>query len=1539
MTLSRPRHLLAGLLALVALCAASLLALPAQAHAEYPVTPDQWAYYNARWDECKAKVDWADSGIAPQDRWDGNAGGSQPASGSGTVDDPYLVGTANELRWCLVNKKSLRLVNDIDLGGREGRNWVGPTVDAPVTIDGDGHTVYNLYCHNPGGYFSFGLIGTASHDDFVIKDLTLSSVKVSTTTGGYGQCVASLIGYFYKGTCDGCTVENAIVDGANCLTSGIGGLFAPSQHGAGSVLVIRNTVAKNVNVYGAYCVSDFIEGPWGNSGLPKSLLIENSAAVDGTAISTQGHSGGFTSCVMVTDGAVYRNCFSNVDVYGNYHTGVFVGVTHAGNHVFENCYTSGKIEGTNTIGGFFGYSEGSASERFTNCYSTSMVGMANGGTYMGGFVGAGGATGTYTNCYAAGEVGTLRSSEDGTPLDGNGNPLSNQYVTGFSGNDGGNLVNCYYDMQTTGMCDYGKVAGKVAGVLTRDLIGAKATGATVTLDPDVWATSEGGYPELRAFAESDDPMVRAYSTASTSTVHLYANEAGDDYDTVRKIRYVFPLTSNANSGKGSFNVSWANYVGEDPDNPLYPNVSPILDGDVPIVTLDKVGSADCVTSVAPGIGWLQVNAVDKASGQTGMRRLRLVPTTAIAMVSFGASGLNNMDVVTSLPPSGLDLDGMKVPDSHDILYDHRSTISFVTTSSSSLNSFLLDQSENKKDELDRFNITSNGFPEEATSSIDADGVLVYDLGGKMDNDRLTAVLYKQDADGNMVRVPWTEDLERLLSGERTATAEDCGTYQLSYEWLNREGTVLKAEGSKNVTIGEPAYVVYHWNDGVHVSDDASDDLYEVYAVDPGLYLVGTSVADAFKAVPEREGYDERYWALSPEGDDGVVAQTARAAGIAPLAAPADEFTRDTALHAGRNDVYAVWTANRHDLVIRDESGAEIDRVEVPFDGNLAEFIEATGAKDKLTDPDGVLGWTTTQGGGIVTVGDDTAMPDEDVAVYPVRAARPAVSKAAQNLTHATGENNVGDEIAYRVTARNAAADSCWQGVVISDTLPAGLDLVAGSARLVLADGTTRTLGEDAYDAATRTLSATAGDLRGGQSAVLEFRAVINAKAVDAGEGEQAEANRDLGNIGTASGKDSDGTTVDPTSSDPVVPNPDPDKDGEGGPSTWPVTPFDPEPSIGKDVVNVTDPDGPVQVGDVLEHTVTASNGKPGSVWADVTITDPVPEGLTPVPGSIKIILPDGTVVPVPDGAYDPDKRVITYGPRSIGGGEELRLVYETTVDPEAVDDPSIGSRPSAEGEGPHGDPEKAAADEDAYPEAMEDDPKVYWADPACSTVKTAWNLTRPGEPTRVGDRLRYEVAAENTRADSLWPDVVVYDKLPLGLTPDLATLKLTTADGREIAVPEAAWDERSRTVAVYVGDLRSGQRAAVTFECVVDAGAVGADIGNVGSSYGGLPTPGGEWIEKGPYQPGDAYHPRGGGEDVPTGAATTVPVYPHDSDAENGVLSADGTAADGTQVVQTALALAVTGDDTAATALVAACALLGSSAVLMLRRLHRRRCA
>lgn len=128
-------------------------------------------------------------------------------------------------------------------------------------------------------------------------------------------------------------------------------------------------------------------------------------------------------------------------------------------------------------------------------------------------------------------------------------------------------------------------------------------------------------------------------------------------------------------------------------------------------------------------------------------------------------------------------------------------------------------------------------------------------------------------------------------------------------------------------------------------------------------------------------------------------------------------------------------------------------------------------------------------------------------------------------------------------------------------------------------------------------------------------------------------------------------------------------------------------------------------------------------------------------------------------------------------------------------------------------------------------------DPIRVTSKSAKNLTHPNSPTQPGDRIRFELTAENTALGSVWKNVVATDVIPAGLTLDTATVRLENkADAYNDALTEAtdatpatlgrgqfsvsaAADGRVQLNA-FAGDIGGGTKAVVSFECVVDAGAV-----------------------------------------------------------------------------------------------------------------------
>lgn len=317
-------------------------------------------------------------------------------------------------------------------------------------------------------------------------------------------------------------------------------------------------------------------------------MIESCYSVDCVVFSVgdEGDSGAFISC---GGKFICRNSFTNNIIYGTTKTGAFLGriVTASGSGaaiyddageahieaVFENCYAAGSVEGTDMIGGFVGFENGSTTANsgvtlYKNCYTTAMVGMGYAGNRLGGFIGfenthpnqtavikdengeqinvrldqngnktaATNPGSIYINCYAAGEVGNILTETGTTPRNkttmlggfqglagNNAAPGAGTYTTN------GTYINCYYDMQTTAMreracgwldsyksfgAELSQISG-VTGVYTQasELKGVAGLADTVDMnDATAWKndTADDQYPILKAF---DDNAAVNFGTA------------------------------------------------------------------------------------------------------------------------------------------------------------------------------------------------------------------------------------------------------------------------------------------------------------------------------------------------------------------------------------------------------------------------------------------------------------------------------------------------------------------------------------------------------------------------------------------------------------------------------------------------------------------------------------------------------------------------------------------------------------------------------------------------------------------------------------------------------------------------------------------------------------------------------------------------------------------------------------------------------------------------------------------------------------------
>ena len=217
------------------------------------------------WGTCGSEGTWTiDEGHDyPRLAWENQPGQTIPTillsdvlAGSGTADDPFLIGTGAELNaiglfpceW----DKHFALITDIDLATLDDTqfNIIGSDRDMSFTgvFDGNGHTISNFH-HRSTNRDCVGLFGYVRDSNAVIKNLGLECPRVDA---GTGHSVGALVGEFYGGVITDCYVEAGIVRGAGV----VGGLA-----GFHSVATLANCY-----VTGSVSGTQMVGGLIGNSG-------------------------------------------------------------------------------------------------------------------------------------------------------------------------------------------------------------------------------------------------------------------------------------------------------------------------------------------------------------------------------------------------------------------------------------------------------------------------------------------------------------------------------------------------------------------------------------------------------------------------------------------------------------------------------------------------------------------------------------------------------------------------------------------------------------------------------------------------------------------------------------------------------------------------------------------------------------------------------------------------------------------------------------------------------------------------------------------------------------------------------------------------------------------------------------------------------------------------------------------------------------------------------------------------------------------------
>lgn len=253
-------------------------------------------------------------------------------AGSGTKDDPYQIGSAEELASLggrSFSGKSYRLTQDIDM---ENVSMQPIKEFADGTFDGAGHTISNLIISAASG--NAGLFAE-TRSRAVIKDIILHNVSVTLTGGSYAG-VGGLIGKITgPTTIQGCGVSGAVTySGSPCgYVGGLVGYFNGN-------CTIKESYSRAKIDNKSSDSSSTAGGLLGKTNNYYTLSVTDCYA-SGNVTAAGGRAGGFTGYVYCSPS--YK-------------------------HIYENCYAAGTVTASAGNGFGFAYSYASTGYSFTKCY-------------------------------------------------------------------------------------------------------------------------------------------------------------------------------------------------------------------------------------------------------------------------------------------------------------------------------------------------------------------------------------------------------------------------------------------------------------------------------------------------------------------------------------------------------------------------------------------------------------------------------------------------------------------------------------------------------------------------------------------------------------------------------------------------------------------------------------------------------------------------------------------------------------------------------------------------------------------------------------------------------------------------------------------------------------------------------------------------------------------------------------------------------------------------------------------------------------------
>lgn len=253
-------------------------------------------------------------------------------TGSGTKDDPYLIGSAEDFAAITWQNSSgyFKLTDNITVTKPCDATFKG-------TFDGDGHTVTLQLDVTSGNAGLFAKTGSGAVIKNVIVDANVTSSVYSYTSQYYG--VAGLVGYVDgKTTIDHCGVTGTVkgTSTSSSYAAYIGGLIGVISDKCEITNSYVSATVENANKYNGSYTGGFL----GRTSSSYTLSVTDCYA-SGNVTAAGGRAGGFT-------GYVY--------------------CSNSNRHTYKNCYAAGTVTASAGNGFGFAYSYASTGYSFKNCY-------------------------------------------------------------------------------------------------------------------------------------------------------------------------------------------------------------------------------------------------------------------------------------------------------------------------------------------------------------------------------------------------------------------------------------------------------------------------------------------------------------------------------------------------------------------------------------------------------------------------------------------------------------------------------------------------------------------------------------------------------------------------------------------------------------------------------------------------------------------------------------------------------------------------------------------------------------------------------------------------------------------------------------------------------------------------------------------------------------------------------------------------------------------------------------------------------------------